>query len=387
MGNRKGCPYTGLPDLDIHCNLYVENVEMTKLLTWKPDWQACRDNLVRWWNREGMGLYMEVLRDQPRAGIPSVDLPADLEYRWTNAEYRCSAAEAQMARVDFWAEAFPYFDTQIGPGSLGTFIGSRPGFAVDTVWYEPYITDPDQVQGISLTADRHWLDAHLGLIDEGMRRAGGRYLVGIPDLIENMDTLAALRGDANLLYDLVDRPDWIPARLEEINRIYFEIFDLMAARVSPDGDGNAFSAFHIWGPGKTAKIQCDISATLSPRMFRRFVQPYLRAQCEFLDFSLYHLDGTNAMQHVEPLLEIEPLNAIEWTPQAGRPGGGDPCWFDLYKRIRAGGKGVQAVGVQPEQVIPLVDAVGPHGVFILLADPVDQVTAEKLMRDLEPYRT
>ena len=360
---------------------------MSNILSWKPDWQACRDNLVRWWNRQGMALYLEVWRDQPREKIPTVYVPADLEFRWTDASYRCSAAEAQMARVEFWAEAFPYFDTQIGPGSLGTFVGSTPGFDVETVWYEPYITVPDRVTEIALTPDRHWLNVHMDLIDEGMRRAQGRYLVGVPDLIENMDTLAALRGDANLLFDLLDRPDWVLPRLQEINRIYFEVFDLMYSHVSPAADGNAFSAFRIWGPGKTAKLQCDISATLSPQMFRRFVQPYLIEQCAYLDYTLYHLDGTNAMQQVEPLLEIEKLNAIEWTPQAGRPNGGDPCWFDLYRRIRAGGKGVQAVGVQPEQVIPLLDAIGPQGVFILLSEPLTRKAAEKLMRDCEPYRS
>jgi hypothetical protein len=149
--------------------------------------------------------------------------------------------------------------------------------------------------------------------------------------------------------------------------------------------GNAFSAFQIWGAGKTAKLQCDISANLSPGMFRRFVQPFLAAQCAWLDYSLYHLDGTTAFQHLDPLLEIPALNGIEWTPQAGRPGGGDPCWFDLYRRIRAGGKSVQAIGVRLDEVMPLVDAVGPAGLFIVLQSPVDRTDAERLLQRLEPY--
>ncbi|MCX7669320.1 MAG: cobalamin-binding protein, partial [Anaerolineae bacterium] len=161
----------------------------------------------------------------------------------------------------------------------------------------------------------------------------------------------------------------------------------MYERVRDPAGGNAFTAFRIWGPGKTAKLQCDFSANISPRMFRTFVSPYLAEQCAWLDYSLYHLDGTTALQHLEPLLEIAELDAIEWTPQAGRPGGGSPEWYDLYRRIRAAGKGVQAVGVALHEVIPLLDAVGPAGMCIVIGDDAyDEAAAERLLKALEPYR-
>jgi len=361
---------------------------MTDKLLWKPDWPAAQHNLLRWWQGEGLALHLTVRRETPRPGVqPPPAEPADVATWWTDPVHRCSRAEWHMANVDFWAEAFPYFDTQIGPGSLGAFLGARLEFDRETVWYWPVVSDPDGYGPIRFEPEgNYWFAAHMALIEEGLHRSEGRYLVGIPDLIENLDTLAALRGDAPLLYDLVDRPGWVLDRLAELNTAYFEAFDVMYARVKDSVGGNAFSAFQIWGPGKTAKVQCDISANLSPAMFRRFVQPYLAAQCEWLDFSLYHLDGTNALQQVEPLLEVPRLNGIEWTPQAGRPGGGDPCWFDLYRRIRRGGKSVQDVGVQPGEVIPLIDAVGPEGLYILVSGAVDVRTSEMLMRGIEAYR-
>lgn len=358
-------------------------------LLWKPDWDVARRNLVRWWRGEGLAFHLTMRRDTPRADVmASPAEPEDIEAWWNDAASRCDRAEWHMANVDFLAEAFPYFDTQIGPGSLGAFLGARLEFDRGTVWYWPVIDDPAGYGPIRFDPqDNPAFASHMALVDEGLRRAAGRYLVGVPDMIENLDTLAALRGDTPLLYDLVDRPDWVLERTEEINAAYFAAFDLIYDKVKDADGGNAFAAFQIWGPGRTAKLQCDISANLSPAMFRKFVQPCLAAQCAWLDFSLYHLDGTNALQQVEPLLEIPRLNGIEWTPQAGRPGGGDPCWYDLYRRIRKGGKTVQAVGVTPDEVVPLLDAVGPAGLFILVSGPVDERTAERLMRAVEPYRT
>ena len=103
---------------------------------------------------------------------------------------------------------------------------------------------------------------------------------------------------------------------------------------------------------------------ISPAMFREFVVPALTEQCEWLDYSMYHLDGTTALQHLDAILEIEPLDAIEWTPQSGLEGGGSPRWYDLYRRIKTAGKSVQAVGVTPAEVAPLIDAIGPEGLYI-----------------------
>jgi hypothetical protein len=357
-------------------------------LGWKPDWPQAKANWVKWWHRQGMAIALHPWRRTPVEPLPEPLPPVSLEQSWLDPAYRAMRTEYEMATHAFLAEGIPLFDTNIGPGSLGLFLGAHGHLDDTTVWYSPCIDDPDTCGEILFEpGGNSWLARHMALIEMGLRRAEGRYLVGIPDLIEGLDTLAALRGDMALLYDLKERPGWVTERLAEINRAYFQVFDLMFERVRDADGGNAFTAFRIWGPGKTAKLQCDFSANISARMFRTFVSPFLAEQCAWLDFSLYHLDGTTALQHVEPLLEISALNAIEWTPQAGRPGGGSPEWYDLYRRILRGGKGVQVVGVALDEVIPLLDAVGPAGMCILLGGTTyDEGQAERLLKTLEPYR-
>jgi hypothetical protein len=359
---------------------------MADEMLWKKNWFECKQNLIKWWNHEGLVLCLIAKRSKPLEEVTVPDAPLDWEGRWIDPHYRCLQAEAYMASHEYLAEAFPYFDTQIGPGSLGTFLGSQPHFADGTVWYEPCIPDPCQYGPIRFEPDHNrWLDAHLALVHTGLQRAHGRYLVGIPDLIENLDTLAAMRGDTPLFFDLVERPGWVLERLAELNEAYYSVFDLYFNKVKTEDGGNAFSAFALWGPGKTAKVQCDISASISANMFRKFVVPCLAEQCRWLDYAMYHLDGTTCLQHVDALLGIEALKAIEWTPQAGLADGGSPEWYNLYRRIKAGGKSVQVVGVEPENVVPLLDAIGPKGTFIIFKDAVDEATAEWVLKAAEPY--
>ena len=353
-------------------------------MKWKPDWEQARTNLTRWWNRQGLAVAVFAPRDEPLEPIPQPQEPEDLEARWTDPAYRTDKAEHEMAWTFFGGEAFPYFDPQIGPGSLGLFLGSEPGFATGTVWYKPCIDDPDHHPPLRLDAENRWFKVHMALIEEGLRRADGRYLVGIPDLVENIDTLAQLRDPQTLLMDMIERPAWVERCTEEINQAYFECFDAMFAKVRDTDGGNAFCAFKIWGPGKTAKIQCDFCCMISPAMFDRFVAPSLSAQCDWLDYSVYHLDGPEAFPHVDSLLGIDSLNAIQWTSGARNPGGGDPCWQDLYRRIRKGGKGIEAFAA-PDEVIPLIETIGPEGLLVVTSAP-DQASAEKLLADVQQYR-
>jgi hypothetical protein len=252
------------------------------------------------------------------------------------------------------------------------------------VWYWPCIENPEACPPLRFDPENLRFRQQMAIIEEELRVSAGRFLVGMPDLIENIDILASLRGAEELMRDLIDRPGFVKERVEEINTVYFAAFDYIYQRIRDTWGGNVFCAFRIWGPGKTAKLQCDASAMFSRQVFDAIVRPSLVEQCRWLDYSLYHLDGTQAMHHLDSLLEIEELDAIEWTPQAGRPGGGDPIWYDLYRRILKGGKSVQAVGVNPDEVIPLLDAVGPAGMFIMTAAK-SEAEARELEEKVEKY--
>jgi hypothetical protein len=152
----------------------------------------------------------------------------------------------------------------------------------------------------------------------------------------------------------------------------------------PDGS-SAYRSFYLWGPGKIAKLQCDMSAMFSPEMFGEFAVPGLTEQCEWLDHSLYHLDGTQALCHLDQLLGIDGLDAVEWTPQAGIETGGSPRWYDLYRRILTAGKSVQAVNVEPGEILPLLDAIGGRGVYLITQFGSER-EAEEMADKVEPYR-
>jgi hypothetical protein len=172
--------------------------------------------------------------------------------------------------------------------------------------------------------------------------------------------------------------------MQQINDIYFQVFDELYDIIR-EGDEMAFCYFSSWAPGKMSKLQSDISTMISVDDYRRFVQPFIREQCQKIDYTLYHLDGVGAMHHLDALLEIEELNAIQWTPGVGEPQGGSPKWYDLYKKILAGGKSIMACWVTLDELKPLLDNIGGEGVHIEM-DFHNEREVEQALRIVEEYK-
>jgi hypothetical protein len=356
--------------------------------SWKTNWDETKAHFVDWWRCEGLVLGggpvpgAEARDDTPNPG----DAP-DITFFYTEPEWRAAWNHYALARQSFPADVLPIASTDVGPGSLALYMGGEARLAAETVWYEPMIdpADPESHPPLKFDPENAWWRITEATLAACARRARGKYLVGCPDVIENLDIVAALRDPQLLLMDMIERPEWVLEKVAEVNVAFFEAYDRVYDFIKLEDGSSAFGAFRLWAPGKMAKVQCDTSAMFSPRMFERFVVPALTEQCAWLDFSMFHLDGHQCIPHLDLLLDIEPLNAIEWTPDPQVPSGGDPAWYAMYRKILAAGKSVQAINVKREEVVPLLDAVGGKGMYVMTSF-ANEAQAEALMKAVEPYR-
>lgn len=332
---------------------------------WKENWHESRAHYLDWW--EGKGLVISMWEHLDTEGSPYEDVSAPPPARdwgqfWFDPEWRAQYIHYRLARSSFKADILPVANTQLGPGSLAAILGASVEGAEDTIWIHPP-ENPDN--DIIFFEENPWWQLHLRLIRACKKLSQGKYFVGCPDLMEGLDVLAGLRGTQPVLMDMIDRPELLERQLQAINKIWFEVFERIYQLIQEQGE-MAFCYFSLWAPGRMAKLQCDLAGMISPRNFRRFVQPFIQEQCQFLDYSMYHLDGVDAIRHLDALLEIEKLNAVQWTPGIGQPQGGDPCWYDLYQRILTGGKSLMVSWVELSELQPLLDAIGPQGVHVLM---------------------
>ncbi len=354
---------------------------------WKHNWDETRTHFRDWW--AGRGLVLN-LGDFPSQGAAlRVDDPGEAvsprqqhgDPAWIAARSRALRANRDYDLGDILPVAFVDFGTV----SLAAYLGAGVELTRETIWYHPRPGPPEAWGPLTFDPDSAWFKIHEAVYRQCVAAAGDDFVIGQPGIGCNIEVLAALRGSEALMTDLVDRPDWVRDKLGEINRAYFDAFQRIYEIIRlPDGS-SCTSYFALWGEGRTSLLTLDPIAMISPAMFEEFVLPPLVEQVNWLDHSLLHLDGTAALRHLDLILGIERLEALEWTPEPTQPAGGHPCWYPLYRRIKEAGKAVQAIQVKPEEVVPLLDNVGPDGLYVT-AYCRDAAEAEALLRAVEPYR-
>jgi corrinoid protein of di/trimethylamine methyltransferase len=353
--------------------------------TWKPNLEETKRRYVDWWNHKGIVLNMwEHFQEgvKPHADVPKPAPPKDLNQKWFDPQWRADYLDWYVAHSSLMADMLPVANTQLGPGSLAAILGGVFEGGEDTIWIHP---DPNYSDDIVFNPEHpNWL-LHKELLKACKAKAQGHYYVGMPDLMEGLDVLAAIKGTDKVLLDTVMQPEVLEHQMQQINDIYFHVFDELYDIIR-EGDEMAFCYFSSWAPGKMSKLQSDISTMISVDDYRRFVQPFIREQCQKIDYTLYHLDGVGAMHHLDALLEIEELNAIQWTPGVGEPQGGSPKWYDLYKKILAGGKSIMACWVTLDELKPLLDNIGGEGVHIEM-DFHNEREVEQALRIVEEYQS
>jgi len=223
--------------------------------------------------------------------------------------------------------------------------------------------------------------------------SGGDFYVGIPDIMENLDVLVSMRGAQDTIFDMMDEPEELLRRVNQVQDLYFTYYDAfydLAKQVENGKESSCYTVFQIWGEGKIAKLQCDFSAMISPDQFREFVQEALRGQAKQLNHSLYHLDGPDAIRHLDAIMEIEEIDALQWTSGDYGPDGTFEEWYPIYDKAVAAGKAlwVKVYSGETEEWLERLDKLvaryGSSALFLYFG-PMSRENADKILAHAEKY--
>lgn len=345
------------------------------------------ERFAGWWKRKYIGRpLMRVIayRDGYDTELDEKLKPDKPEDLYLNAESITERHKHYMDNHIYMADSLPSIDVNLGPGSLALYLGSKPILKTDTIWYEECIEDYDEWPGFTFNPENYWWNKHKELLSICKKYSNNEYFINMPDLIENMDILSAMRGTENLCYDMIDNPDTVINCIEQIQNVYFKYFDAIYEIIKDKDNNMSYTSFSIYGPGRVAKVQCDFSAVMSPMQFREFVVPSLRKQCKDLNFSLYHLDGIDAIKHVDALMEIEELDGLQWTSGVTEPDGASQKWYPIFDKVKSAGK---ALWVMIDDGTPddwadsaerMIKRYGTEGLYLVFPE-MPLKDAEKMM--------
>lgn len=155
------------------------------------------------------------------------------------------------------------------------------------------------------------------------------------DLHSNIDALEALRGAQKLLFDIIDEPDVVLRAMSQVRQLYKKIY-MEFYEYGNKKESGTNTSLYLYSRGKTDMVQADFICLLSPDMFREFALPAIEEEIQFLDNSCFHLDGPDALKHLDDILSIKNLDAVQWVPGAGNKPNYE--WPEVINKIQDAGK-------------------------------------------------
>lgn len=334
---------------------------------WKPDLAQALQRLEAFWQREIIDRPCISVRAPriPGANISPFRNPrqyngdlAALKAHWTDPATILRERVEEMSATFFGGEALPAIFQNYGTSGHCNYYGAQPAYGQDTIWFDPVLED---------TAPEHFiyrpdrLEQHLRIAQYLVDNARGRYFVGMPDSCGTLDAICHLCGTETVLMDLADDPDQVRRAVEVVNRGWKDSCERFF-RISRDMCGGTVHAWmDLWAPGKMMQMQCDLSVMLSPQMYAEVVMPELEEQCAWLDYPVYHFDGAEQIRHLDMILSLPGLRAIQWTHVAGQPAPAE--YMDTLRRIQKAGKCL--IVMTPAQDLPrLLDGLSAKGLYL-----------------------
>jgi len=331
-------------------------------LLYKEDWTETKERLTAWWEGERMERPVVQVYTPKEGSAPA----------WTGHDNWCLAQHPDdpdaairdfmswCSRTHFGGESYPNFWINFGAGVMGAYLGAEVRFEAGTMWFgaqwnERLARDWASLRGVEFDEDNIWWMRTVSATKRAAEMSGGNFIVGITDIGGIADIIASLRGPKNLLVDFHTRPDDVMRLSEKLVDIWHECYDTLFSMVDKTNPGSS-AWMGIWSPLKWYPLQCDFAAMLSPRKFDALVLPFLREQSQRLDHAVYHLDGPGQIGHLDSLLSVREIKAIQWVPGAGEELQGDHCgsekWTPMYEKILKAGKGL-ILSLPPAYVEPV----------------------------------
>ncbi len=303
----------------------------------KPDMAAAAADWDRFWRNQLPGPLVAAVVPRPGcvpAPRPSayaagpqmdVDAFADQALRWAETH-------------EFVGAAVPFVYLEFAADQFASLLGADLVFVTpgEGGWPDhPLAGVPLESVEIRFQREGAWWGRLSAIARRLMDRWNGDILVAAPTFVSNLDALVALRGASQVLLDLIDRPEAVHRALDQIDRACAEVMDAFAELLEFRRLGS-INRHGMYSTGRINLPQCDFSCLISPAMFAEFALPYLRREMARQDGAEYHLDGPDALRHLEALCSLQELHVVQWVPGAARQ---NEDWSDLYRRIDRLGKG------------------------------------------------
>jgi hypothetical protein len=344
-------------------------------LEYKPDANEACERMAGWWQGAIIDRPTIMLTaPKPNRKPMPQKAHASMRERWMDIDFQVECADTAIANTYWAGDALPSYMPNLGPEILTACFGAELNFTETTSWSEPILHDWAEIPRLKIDRGNKYLENILEMTRRAMGVGRGKFVVGITDIHPGADLAASFRDPQQLCIDMVMEPERVQELLKQIYNSFFEFYEMNDQVIRGSGQTVTTSWLNLFAQNQRYYIPSnDFSIMISTEMFKEFFLDELLAEIEWLDRSIYHLDGPSALRHLDTLLDIKKLDAIQYVYGDGaKPAS---RWMDVYAKIQNAGKKLH-ISVEPWEIDLFMQNLNPEGVMMQTAvDSVEQADA------------
>jgi hypothetical protein len=356
------------------------------MFSFKPDFEKSRARYDAFWHREIIDRPpVDIQYNKPDAKPVPVKTYKTWDEKWLDVDFRSEQQAAWLENTVYAADSMPIAWPNLGPEIYSAWCGCEYHFTEFSGWSQPMVHDWDRDISNARLDMNHPLFKLCERYTKNLLELGkGKFMTGLTDFHSGGDHVAALRDPQQLAIDMVESVEHVQAELVLSQTEYFMAYDYFYNMIKSAGSFACSWMYSLFGEGKFYIPSNDFSCMISKRMFDEVFLEGIIAECRFFDQSIYHLDGPGALRHLDSLLDIKELDAVQWVCGAGNEG--YARWVDVYQRIQRAGKGL-TLGITLEELPMVFETLKPEGVFFVQIEGAnDEDTAKEVLKRIEKWK-
>ena len=185
----------------------------------------------------------------------------------------------------------------------------------------PWLSSPEEaLEKLHFDSQNPWLNKYLEFTTALVNQSRGRFPVGMPIMRGPSDMLGALLGQQEMVLALMETDPRVMHRLiEQVTRAFLAVIEAQRRLTPLFYGGCSLGFYHVWAPGPAIWFQDDLSAILSPKLYRRFFLDSARIILTGHDYTAFHLHPASFFI-LDELLTLENLKVVEVNKDICGPG-------------------------------------------------------------------
>ena len=287
-----------------------------------------------------------------------------LKDRWFDSEYQINRFIETVKQRNFLAESFPVFWPNLGPDVFAAFYGIELEFGDETS-YAIHSKDPieDLIKRLQFSKENEYFKKLEEMTQLALEMSEGRYFVGYSDFQPGFGAVAAWRNPETLCLDIIMEPEGVKQLLRKATQDFQSIFDHFH-HILEKNKQPGLNWLGIPTSGKSHVPSCDFASLISEEHFIEFNLPLLQEEVKKMDYNVFHLDGPGVARHIDPILAISEIDAIQWVQGVGD---NKPIeqWKPLIRKIQSAGKSVVVI-LQPDELTGFMSDMKPEGILLCI---------------------